>query len=163
MNIAIGTLGRSPSSAMMNQVFSILLIGMIVVFILVLLYLLSLRCTFDENRINFNKLLNQYNIDFSKGELLGIYIENQNASYPYYKGITDNNNFENKGIMENRGLYAPDTWHVVFVKKDSLRHKKTTFIHPANNDYIALEFRKEIIPLLNKLLPYCKTQRKREN
>jgi len=160
--ILIHSLGRTPSASMIATVMTFSLIGMIATFILLFLYSILLNCTFDNNKITFKNGLRTYTIDTSKGELLDIHIENADSSYRYYKNITEEYSFENKALLENRGLYAPNSWYVVFVSTDSLRHKNVSCINSANKNYIALEYRKELVPILEKLLPYCKNPQKKE-
>ena len=160
--ILIHSLGRTPSASMIATVMTFGLIGMIATFILLFLYSILLNCTFDNNKITFKNGLRTYTIDTSKGELLDIHIENADSSYRYYKNITEEYSFENKALLENRGLYAPNSWYVVFVSTDSLRHKNVSCINSANKNYIALEYRKELVPILEKLLPYCKNPKKKE-
>jgi hypothetical protein len=160
--ILIHSLGRTPSASMIATVMTFGLIGMIATFILLFLYSILLNCTFDNNKITFKNGLRTYTIDTSKGELLDIHIENADSSYRYYKNITEEYSFENKALLENRGLYAPNSWYVVFVSTGSLRHKNVSCINSANKNYIALEYRKELVPILEKLLPYCKNPKKKE-
>lgn len=49
----------------------------------------------------------------------------------------------------------------IFLTPDFLRDK-ISYINPANKNYITFEYRKELVPILEKLLPYCKNPRKKE-
>lgn len=161
-DILVSSLGRTPSASTIDTVIGFGLIIIILIFIFLFVYSILSTCTFENNRIIFKNGFKTFAIDASEGELLDIYIENAGSLHQYHKNITEEHSFESKGLLENKGLYAPNCWYVVFVSTDTQRDK-ISCLKPANTDYIAIEYRKELIPIIEKLLPYCKNQRKKEN
>lgn len=116
------------------EITIILIILSIVIIFVCCLYILTLKCTFNKDKVQFSSWFKTYTI--STDETYEILLDFDDTYYHYTPNFP---------LID----YAPATpVYVILKKNDSSITGNISAKNPASNDYIAIEYREKIEPYL---------------